>query len=71
MKKQGFAKTLKKMTKCWHLYVLMIPAVLYIALFAYKPMYGILIAFKDFSIRKGVWGSPWVGLKHFERYNIK
>lgn len=46
---------------------MMLPAVLYIALFQYKPMYGILIAFKDFSIRKGVWGSEWVGFEHFER----
>lgn len=63
----GTAKTLKRMARCWQLYVMMIPAVLYIVLFAYKPMYGILIAFKDFSIRKGVWASEWVGLEHFER----
>ena len=55
------------MLKCWQHYVLMLPAVVYIVLFAYKPMYGILIAFKNYSLRKGVWGSEWVGFKHFER----
>ena len=60
-------KTIKKMLKCWQHYVLMLPALVYIVLFAYKPMYGILIAFKNYSLRKGVWGSEWVGFKHFER----
>ena len=57
----------KRLIKCWQLYVLVLPAVIYIALFAYKPMYGILIAFKDFSIKKGVWGSAWVGFDNFKR----
>ena len=52
--KQNVKKTLKKMSKCWRLYIFMLPAVIYIALFAYKPMYGILIAFKDYSLRKGI-----------------
>lgn len=45
----------------------MLPALVYIVLFAYKPMYGILIAFKDFSMKKGILASPWVGFKNFER----
>ncbi|MBR2037856.1 MAG: sugar ABC transporter permease [Lachnospiraceae bacterium] len=44
-----------------------LPAVVYILLFAYKPMYGILIAFKNFKIKLGVWDSPWVGFDNFER----
>ena len=51
----------------WQLYVLMLPALLYTLLFCYKPMYGILIAFQNFSVRKGVWGSPWVGFDNFLR----
>ena len=43
------------------------PAVIYFILFAYKPMYGILIAFKNFSMRKGIMGSPWVGFDNFTR----
>ncbi len=64
---QGFSLTLKKMYKGWRLYVMMLPAILYIALFSYKPMYGILIAFKDFSLKRGVWGSEWIGFENFER----
>ena len=49
------------------LYLLLLPAVVYILLFAYKPMYGIIIAFKDYSFKKGIWGSEWVGLENFSR----
>lgn len=66
-KKQAVKGNMKQMLKSWRLYVMMLPAILYIALFAYKPMYGILIAFKDFRIKRGVWGSEWVGLANFER----
>ena len=65
--KQTTKGTFKQMLKCWRLYVMMLPAIIYIALFCYKPMYGILIAFKDFRIKRGVWGSEWVGFEHFER----
>lgn len=57
----------KSIKRDWRLYVMLLPAILYIALFHYKPMYGILIAFQDFSVRKGVFGSKFVGLKNFER----
>src|SRR5690606_13276775 len=35
-------------------------------IYKYLPMYGVIIAFKDFNFRQGIWHSPWVGLKHFE-----
>ena len=66
-RKDGRTGLLKRIRRNWQIYVLMLPALLYITLFEYKPMYGILIAFKDFSVRKGVWASEWVGLQHFER----
>ncbi len=47
-------------------YVLLIPVIAYFFVFHYMPLYGIQLAFKDFMIRKGISGSPWVGLKHFE-----
>lgn len=50
------------------LYVLLLPAILILALFVYKPMYGIIIAFKDYSPALGIWNSPWVGLKHFKQF---
>ena len=60
-------KLIKRIRSKWQLYILMLPAVVYTLLFAYKPMYGILIAFERFSVRKGVWGSPWVGFDNFRR----
>ena len=52
----------------WQLYVLLLPAVVYIFIFKYIPMYGVLIAFKDFRAHLGILGSPWVGFKHFDRF---
>jgi putative aldouronate transport system permease protein len=52
----------------WGLYVLLLPAVILTLLFAYKPMYGVLIAFKDYSPASGIGGSPWAGLKYFEKF---
>jgi len=46
-------------------YLLVLPIVLYYILFCYKPMYGILIAFKDYSPGAGIFGSKWVGFQHF------
>ena len=45
-----------------------LPAIIYVFVFSYLPMYGIQIAFKDFSAKSGIWGSHWVGLKHFIRF---
>lgn len=59
---------LKSLRKNWELYVLISPVVLYFLLFEYWPMYGVQIAFKDFIASQGIWGSPWVGFKHFERF---
>lgn len=43
-----------------------LPAVIYIIMFSYIPMFGIIIAFKDYNYRSGIFGSKWVGLKNFE-----
>ncbi|TFE19894.1 ABC transporter permease [Cohnella luojiensis] len=51
-----------------YLYVMMIPVIAYYVVFHYAPMYGALIAFKDYSPMKGIWGSDWVGLKHFHDF---
>ncbi|MET3896365.1 putative aldouronate transport system permease protein [Devosia sp. UYZn731] len=50
----------------WQLYLLLAPMVLWFAVFLYKPMDGLQIAFKDFSIFRGVAASPWVGFAHFQ-----
>ena len=50
------------------MYLLMLLPILYYIIFCYGPMYGVLIAFKDYKIAKGVWDSPWVGFKWFEKF---
>ncbi|MNW33413.1 putative multiple-sugar transport system permease YteP [compost metagenome] len=50
------------------LYLMLLPGLLYFLIFKYWPMYGVLIAFKDYQPFLGFWESPFVGLKHFERF---
>lgn len=54
--------------KHYFLYVLLAPAVILTLIFKYGPMYGAIIAFKDFSPIKGIMGSEWVGLYNFEKF---
>ena len=56
----------KEIRNRWQVYLMMLPAVILLLLFSYKPMYGVVIAFKNYNFRGGIWGSPWVGLKQFE-----
>lgn len=50
------------------LYLLMLPSIIIFALFTYYPMYGIVIAFKNFTPAEGIMGSSWAGLKYFKQY---
>lgn len=59
---------LQQLKKNYFLYVLLAPALILTLIFKYIPMYGAIIAFKDFSPIKGIMGSEWVGLKHFEKF---
>ena len=52
-------KTLDYIKRFWPLYVMLLPLLIYLAIFNYYPMTGIQLAFKDYVIRKGIWGSPW------------
>ncbi|WP_369903552.1 ABC transporter permease [Bacillus manliponensis] len=58
----------KSFRKNWELYLLISPVIAYFVVFHYIPMYGMQIAFKDFIATLGIWDSPWVGMKHFERF---
>lgn len=60
---KGIRKELKKR---WILYAMALPAVLCQLVFQYIPMAGIVMAFQKLDLRKGVFSSPWVGLKNFE-----
>jgi putative aldouronate transport system permease protein len=69
VKKENYLFRLKKnASNHWQLYVLMLLPIIYLIIFKYVPMYGALIAFKNYIPTKGVWGSDWVGLKHFDRF---
>ncbi|WNQ12736.1 ABC transporter permease subunit [Paenibacillus aurantius] len=57
----------KRIRKDYDLYLMLVPGLLFLAIFKYTPMYGLVIAFQDFTIFKGIQDSPWVGLKHFNR----
>ncbi|GAB4436531.1 MAG: ABC transporter permease subunit [Chloroflexi bacterium OHK40] len=52
----------------WQLYLLMVLPLLYFVVFKYIPMTNIVMAFKEYNVVAGVWGSPWVGTKHFEAF---
>lgn len=66
---------LRSLRKYWPMYLLLVPVIVYFLVFKYKPMLFVQIAFKDYKLRKGIWASEWVGLKHFMRffssYNFK
>jgi putative aldouronate transport system permease protein len=61
-------KTLRQMKKHWQFYLLIIPPLLYIIIFKYLPLVGLQIAFRNFNVVGGIWGSEWVGLDHFIRF---
>ncbi|NHN35610.1 ABC transporter permease [Paenibacillus agricola] len=58
----------RQIRKNWDLYLLILPVIVFFIIFEYIPMYGVQIAFKNFIATKGIWGSPWVGFNHFERF---
>lgn len=61
-------KLSERLKKCWVLYLFLLPAVIYLLIFHYAPMCGLIIAFKDFKGSKGIFGSEWVGFKWFSRF---
>ena len=65
----SFSKRLRKdFSRNYELYILAIPVVLYYLYFCYKPMLGVYMAFTDYTAKGGIFGSPFVGLKHFEEF---
>ncbi len=50
------------------IYLLLLPALVYYFIFYYMPMTGLQIAFRDYRVSKGIWGSDWVGLKYFIKF---
>jgi len=61
-------RIMKKHLQNYQLYLLVLPALGYVVIFQYIPMIGLQMAFKDYNVMAGIWGSEWVGLKHFIRF---
>lgn len=66
--KSRFEKLTAYLHQYWFFYLLALPGLVFLLLFSYGPMYGLLLAFKDFNYRLGIFGSPWAGFKHFESF---
>lgn len=64
----GLKPLLKGARRHWQLYLVVLLPLVYLVIFKYVPLWGTQIAFKDYNLRKGVAGSPWVGLKHFKTF---
>lgn len=67
-KSEYFSQLKKDLKKHKWLYIMLIIPIIFVLIWNYWPMYGVMIAFKDYSPAFGILGSPWVGLKHFERF---
>lgn len=65
MGKKNMVKDLKSN---YQAYLMILPAIILLLIFSYIPMYGIIIAFKDYRPKLGFFGSPWVGLEHFKSF---
>ena len=61
-------KKLKYIRENYQLYLFILPALILTVVFKYIPMYGSIIAFKDFNALKGIMGSPWIGLENFRKF---
>lgn len=58
----------RDLRKNWVVYLMLLPVVAYFIIYCYWPMAGLVISFEDYKVRLGLFGSKWVGLKHFERF---
>ncbi|MDF2959189.1 MAG: binding-protein-dependent transport system inner rane component [Paenibacillus sp.] len=64
----GIQILIKDLLKNKYIYLMMLPGILYYIVFQYIPMYGATIAFKHFTPVAGIWGSEWIGFKHFQDF---
>lgn len=61
-------KVIRDFVRNRYLYLMILPVLIFYFLFHYKPMYGAIMAFQNYNPVKGIWGSPWVGLKNFVNF---
>lgn len=73
MKAQVNVKKKKLSARMWkhrYIYLMLLPATVYVLIFNYAPMFGLQIAFKDYRMSLGILGSRWVGFQHFKDFFI-
>jgi len=58
----------KRLMKQWDFQIMVLPAIVFLLIFSYGPMWGVLMAFQEYNLFKGFWESEWVGFKHFEMF---
>lgn len=66
MKSLSAGKTIRRARKYKTFFLMMLPGLIYLIINNYLPMFGVMIAFKDFNYSKGIFGSDWIGFKNFE-----
>ena len=64
--RSGLSRLIDHLRREWQIYVMLAPMIVWFVTFLYMPMYGLQIAFKDYSVFRGIAASPWVGAEHFE-----
>lgn len=66
-KQRSGVRILARLKNDWLLYVLLIPVLAWYLIFCYAPMGGLVLAFKHYSFKAGIWGSKWVGFDNFQK----
>ncbi|WP_429976007.1 ABC transporter permease [Enterococcus sp. DIV0086] len=64
----GKQEKIENVKKNYQLYIFILPAFVFFLVFCYQPMYGVIIAWKDYNPLLGIWGSPWVGWTYFKQF---
>lgn len=67
-KKPFLLRSIRGLRRTKYLQLMMIPGLAYFIIFHYVPMYGLLIAFKDYNSLSGIWGSEWIGFTQFQKF---
>lgn len=67
-KREKKGQTMRALKRDISLWLFCLPGIILTFIFSYIPMYGVQIAFRRYNARDGIWGSPWVGLYHFQRF---
>ena len=68
LQKVSRKKLARDLKRDWQMYLFLLLPLIYIIIFAYVPMGGLQIAFRKYSVRTGIWGSPWVGIENIKRF---